>query len=455
MRVLVLDKHKQPLMPCKPARARQLLRDGKAAVYRRFPFTIILKERSGGETQPVSVKLDPGSKTTGIALIAEFQRGHVCVWGANLSHRGHLIKDALDSRRSVRRSRRNRKTRYRAPRFLNRTRTSGWLAPSLMSRVHNIETWTKKLMRFAPVIEAHVETARFDMQLLENPDIQGIEYQQGTLMDWEIREYLLYQHKHTCAYCGGVSGDLVLEKEHVHPRSLGGTNRLKNLVLACRNCNIDKGNLPLETWLITTRLKKGRLSKARVCGIQKVASGIRPALRDAAAVNATRYVVGRLIQQYLPTAFWSGGRTKKNRSDQGYNKDHWIDAACVGESGSNVILELENPLIISAKGHGSRQMCRMDRYGFPRTSAKGVNKVKGFRTGDIVIASVPSGKKVGVHKGRVAVRATGSFNITTPDVTVQGISFKHCSIIHRRDGYSYQNSTTTTNGGSEIRESVA
>src|SRR5688572_19407063 len=109
-RVLVLDKNKQALMPCHPARARELLREGKAVVFRKFAFTIILQEREGGESQPIAVKIDPGSKTTGIALVADFKRGKCVIWAAELIHRGQQIRDALLGRRQVRRSRRNRKT---------------------------------------------------------------------------------------------------------------------------------------------------------------------------------------------------------------------------------------------------------------------------------------------------------------------------------------------------------
>ena len=129
-RVLVVDKNRKPLMPCHPARARQLMREGKAKMLRRQPFTIILIEREDGETQPVTLKVDPGSKTTGIALVADFKRGKRVIWAGELTHRGQQIKDNLLSRRQTRKSRRHRKTRYRPARFNNRRRAKGWLPPS-------------------------------------------------------------------------------------------------------------------------------------------------------------------------------------------------------------------------------------------------------------------------------------------------------------------------------------
>jgi hypothetical protein len=190
-KVLVLDAKKKPLMPCHPARARELLNKSRAAVYKRYPFTIILKDRVGGDVQPVELKLDPGSKTTGIALVGYFERGLEIVFGANLEHRGHSIKKDLQSRRANRRARRNRKTRYRPARFNNRRRPKGWLPPSLMSRVFNVETWAFRLQKLIPITSIAVETVRFDTQKMQNNEVSGVEYQQGELAGYEVREYLL------------------------------------------------------------------------------------------------------------------------------------------------------------------------------------------------------------------------------------------------------------------------
>ena len=185
-RVLVIDKNKKALMPCHPARARELLTSGKAAVHRRFPFTIILKEREGGETQPVAPKIDPGSKTTGLALVADFQRGTCVIWAAELTHRGQAIRDALLSRSQQRRSRRARHTRYRPARFSNCRRNAAWLPPSLKSRIDNIWTWAVRLARRCPITSISQELVRFDMQLMENAEISGVEYQQGDLQGYEV-----------------------------------------------------------------------------------------------------------------------------------------------------------------------------------------------------------------------------------------------------------------------------
>ncbi|WP_448215598.1 RNA-guided endonuclease IscB [Endozoicomonas sp. 2B-B] len=439
-RVFVLDKDKKPLMPCHPARARKLLGKGKAAVFRRYPFTIILKEREGGVVQPLELKFDVGSKTTGIAVVADSDRGKKVVFAAELQHRGQRVKDSLESRRATRRARRNRKTRYRQARFDNRARPKGWLPPSLMSRVFNTETWTKRLCLKAPISDVAVERVKFDMQLMENPDISGVEYQRGTLFGNELRQYLLYRDGHKCSYCKGVSNDPILNIEHFKPKSLGGSNRISNLHIACRTCNEAKGSTQPEAWLKTISKKKNKLDTARVRNVTNILKGKKVnCLKDAAAVSATRNETARRVQAIgLPTTFATGGRTKFNRTQQGYKKEHWIDAACVGESGTSVYIpESTKPLIIKAMGRGSRQMCRVDKYGFPRTKAKGSKQVKGFQTGDIVKAIVPAGKRQGTYTGRVAVRTTGSFNIKTETDTIQGISWRNCQTVQLVDGYGY------------------
>src|SRR5436305_7127453 len=189
-KVFVLDTNKQPLNPVHPGRARLLLTQGKAAVWRRYPFTIILKKVvDEPEVTPLRVKLDPGSKTTGIAIVDD-ESGEV-VFAAELQHRGSAIKKAHDDRRAVRRSRRQRKTRYRKPRFAYRKRPKGWLPPSQISRITNVLTWVRRLQKFCPITTLSMELVRFDMQLMQNPNISGVEYKQCTLYGYEHRDYFI------------------------------------------------------------------------------------------------------------------------------------------------------------------------------------------------------------------------------------------------------------------------
>lgn len=423
-KIFVIDTQKRPLDPIHSAQARQLLRNKKAAIFRRFPFTIILKESHPDSTvQPLRLKLDPGAKNTGIALVND-ATGEV-VFAAELKHRGFAIRDALTSRRQLRRSRRNRKTRYRKPRFLNRTRPEGWLAPSLQSRVENIKTWVKKLCKLAPTEAISQELVRFDMQLMRNPEIQGEEYQQGTLAGYETREYLLEKWNRQCAYCGVK--DVLFQVEHIHPRAKGGSNSITNLTLSCEKCNTKKGTKDIKDFL---KKDPSKLTKI-------LAQAKRP-LADAAAVNTTRWALFKALRETgLPVETGSGGLTKFNRSQQKLEKTHWLDAACVGKSTPKLIIKCVKPLLIISNGHGSRQSCRTDKFGFPNRHVPREKIHFNFQTGDIVKAVVTTGKKVGNYVGKVAIRSSGSFNISTKKGLIQGISHKFCKRIHAKDGYSY------------------
>ena len=437
--------NKQPLKPCTPGMARSLLTAEKAAVFRTYPFTIILKKAvEKQEVKPCKIKIDPGSVTTGIAILEE----NKLIWAAELTHRGQQIKDDLESRRSLRRSRRGRKTRYRKPRFLNRTRKKGWLAPSLEHRVLTTMTWIKRFIKLCPINSIATELVRFDTQKLNNPEISGVEYQQGTLYQYEVREYLLEKFNRTCAYCGAKN--IPLEVEHIKPKSKSGSNRVYNLTIACVSCNQAKSNQDIRAFLASSPSV-----------LKRILTQAKAPLKDAAAVNATRWKLFNALKETgLSVTAGTGGQTKYNRTQQGLPKTHYLDATCVGDTPQLEILT-NQPLLIKCTGHGSRQVIHVDKFGFPRRNKSGelvrksahIKQVKGFQTGDMVRAIVPKGKKidrggcsrlesisnhgVGSYLGKIAVRSSGSFNIKTVNQTVQGISYKYCSIVHRKDGYLY------------------
>jgi 5-methylcytosine-specific restriction endonuclease McrA len=330
----------------------------------------------------------------------------------------------LLSRRQLRRGRRSRKTRYRPARFLNRTRPKGWLPPSLQHRVDTTFTWIDKLIKFAPVQSIAQELVRFDLQQIDNPEIVGVEYQQGTLAGYELREYLLEKWERKCSYC--EVENVQLQIEHIVPRAKSGSDRVSNLCLACESCNQKKGTLDIEIFLA----KKPDILK-------KILSQAKRPLRDAAAVNSTRWALFNALKTTeLPVTTGSGGQTKFNRIRLGLCKRHYLDAACVGKIDTLQVLT-KQPLIIKCQGHGTRQSCRTDKFGFPNRYVPKFKFVNGFQTGDIVKAIVTSGKKIGTYIGRIAVRSTGSFNISTQAGLVQGISHKYCQIVHAKDGYNY------------------
>ena len=417
-------------MPTSPKHAREWLTSGKAEVARRNPFTIRLLDRSGGEMQPMELKLDPGSKVTGAAMtVLGAKRGWHVVAAFELYHRGQAIRRALLSRRQLRSGRRNRKTRYRPARFFNRTRKAGWLAPSLQSRVDNIVTLTKRLVSVCPITSLPVEQVRFDTQLLQDASISGMDYQQGTLAGYEVREYLLEKWGRQCVYCCAHS--VPLQIDHLIAKSRGGSDRVSNLTLACGRCNQKKGNRELSEFL------NGKPDLAR-----KLLAQAKAPLKEAAAVNITRKTLVETLKTQFPqtpVSTSTGGRTKYNRTTQGYAKAHWLDAACVGETGNQVdVSEIQEITIMVAKGRGNRQMCCSDKHGFPRTQSKRAKRIYGFQTGDWVRLTQPSGKYRGTHEGVVAIRATGRFDIITADkhkITAPNTCFTQ---LQRFDGYTYQ-----------------
>lgn len=423
--VFVVDVNSKPLNPVHPGRARLLLKTGKAAVWRRYPFTIILqKEVEEPQIVPLRLKIDPGAGTTGLALVHDVT-GEV-VWAAELVHRGFAIKASMDQRRAVRRSRRRRHTRYRPPRFANRPRPQGWLPPSFESRIANVLTWINRLSKLSAVTAISLELVKFDPQAMQQPETEGVAYQQGELMGYELREYLLEKWQRKCAYCG--QEQIPLQIEHIIARAKGGSDRASNLTLSCQACNLAKGKQDIGDFLA---------DKPEV--LTRLLAHAKAPLRGAAAVNSTRWTLfQRLNALQVPLEIGSGGLTKYNRSKRNLPKTHWLDAACVGVSTPEQLkVGQVIPLVIKATGHGNRQMCGV-RHGFPIRHRKRQKVHHGYQTGDMVRAVVPAGKKAGTYIGRVLTRATGSFDLVTATGRIQGISHRHCTPIHRQDGYSYQ-----------------
>jgi 5-methylcytosine-specific restriction endonuclease McrA len=448
MQVFVVDKHKKPLTPCRPKRARILLRSGRAVVARRYPFTIRIKDRVVEESvvKPVRVKIDPGSRYTGIAVVQEDANAESSeakqrlIAGIEIEHRGKSISESMTKRANYRRRRRSANTRYRKPRFDNRTRPEGWIPPSLKHRVDTTISWVERLMKIAPVQGISVESVRFDTQKLNNPEISGVEYQQGELLGYEVREYLLEKWGRKCAYCG--TEGVPLEVEHIIPKSRGGSNRVSNLTLSCRKCNQKKGSRTAEEF-----------------GFPEMAKHAQKPLRDAAAVNATRNALVKELASFgLPVETGSGGRTKYNRMRLGIPKSHVFDALCVGKVDA-VSLDVESLLHVKCSGRGRYARTLPDAYGFPRTYLPRTKRFFGFATGDMVRANVPKGKYQGTYTGRIAVRKSGYFALSCGKEKV-AVKWDTCTALQRADGYGYMhtkiqrrwnaNSSPTLEEGEEL-----
>lgn len=415
--VFVLNKDKTPLSPCHEARARKLLRKGKAVIHKKYPFTIRLKEQK--EINPsykkeYRLKIDYGSRYTGLSILSRED----VLWLGEIHHKT-TIKKKLDDRRGHRRFRRN-KLRYRKPRFDNRKRPDGWLPPSLQSRVDNIESWVIKLQKLVPLTHISYENCKFDTQLMANPEVSGVEYQQGTLTGYNVREYLLEKFNRACIYCGVTN--VPLEVEHLIPKSRGGSNRVNNLGIACHDCNSDKNNQTPEEF-----------------GYPHIQKQVNKSLRDSALINATRWKVYEvLVSTGLPVECGSGARTKMNRIQLGLPKTHYYDSVCVGESTpTNLRFKIKTVLYIKNLGRGQYRRTNLNKHGFPRGYLARQKIFFGFQSGDIVKAVIPEGKKKGTWYGSVSCRKRGYFNINRKKGAVTDVHHRFCQLLQSADGYKY------------------
>ena len=306
MRVFVWNKRRKPLMPCSPAKARHLLKEKKAAVVRRTPFTIQLTIATGESKQPVTLGVDAGYKHVGLSASTEKAE----LYASEVELRQD-VSDLLSARRALRQSRRNRKTRYRAPRFDNRIRTKrkSWLAPSVENRINAHLSRIEAVLRLLPVTKITVETASFDMQLLKNPDISGKEYQEGEQLGfWNVREYVLFRDGHVCQHCHGRSKDPVLNVHHLESRRTGGDSP-GNLITLCETCH-----KALHRSEITLKTKRGQ------------------SFRAEAYMGLMRWeVLNRLKTSHpgLEVHNTYGYRTKYTRIVNGIDKSHCADAFCI------------------------------------------------------------------------------------------------------------------------------
>ena len=418
--VFVLDKSKKPLDMITNAEARILIRKKLAVIHKVYPFTIRLRDNSCvSKNRAYTVKLDPGSRHTGVAIVDDKDS---VVMLAEIEHRGHVIKKNLGKRRAVRNSRRQRKTRYRPARFLNRTKPKGWLAPSVKSRADNVINFIKKYKKLININKVMIESVSFDVSQMTSDDcLIGAGYQQGPLYQNELRNFIFSRSNNKCVYCGAKATEI----DHVVPRANGGTDSTYNLVASCRVCNQMKSNLSLKDF--------GKL-------VGKDFSKLEPKKlpKDASIVQSARnYMFQEITKLVSNTTLHDAWLTKYNRNQLGLSKEHYYDALSVGEVPTKFDFSTDKILLISAKGRGSRQMCRVNKYGFPRASAKASKSVNGFQTGDIVKAVVTKGSKIGEYLGRVAVKSDGYFNIQTKSKTIEGIGYKYCHIVQRSDGYLY------------------
>ena len=374
--VYVINKNGNPLMPCKPAKARHLLEAGKAKVVQRTPFTIQLLWDCEEDTQDITLGIDAGYSTVGYSAVSDDRE---LIAGETTLRND--IKRLLEKRAAYRRKRRSRKW-HREPRFNNRGK-KGWFAPSILHKLNSHIKLIEKLKSILPITKVVVEVASFDTQKMQKPEISGIEYQQGELQGYEVREYLLEKWGRKCAYCG--KRDVPLEIEHIVPRSRGGSDRVSNLTIACHKCNQTKGTQTAEEF-----------------GHPKIQAKAEKPLKATAFMNIVRR---RMVDQ-LECDSTYGYITKHDRIELGLPKSHATDAFVIaGGSG-----QMRSDSIIIG-----RQVRRQNRSLYKANFLKGgklkrntVKEVKGFKRFDKVKYNA---KECFVH----GLRSSGYFDIRSVD----------------------------------------
>ncbi|GBE55725.1 CRISPR-associated endonuclease Cas9 [archaeon BMS3Bbin15] len=332
--------HGKPLMPTTPGKARILLKQGKATVIQRTPFTIQLCYLTGKYKQDIELGIDAGYSTIGFSATTEKKE----LLSGELTLRKRISK-LLKQRRSYRRARRNRLW-HRKSRFNNRSKPEGWLAPSIQHKLETHLRLIEKLKKILPITKITIEVAKFDQQKMNKTEIKGVEYQQGELQGYEVREYLLEKWKHKCAYCG--KNNLPLEIEHIIPKIRGGTNRVSNLTLACHRCNQKKCD-----------------KTAAEFGYPEIQKKANQTLKSTAFMN----IVRKKVVNTLKCAWTYGYITKHDRIKLGLEKNHVNDAFVIagGTTQSRTIPDMatqtrRNNRSIQTNRKGHKPSIRRQRY---------------------------------------------------------------------------------------------
>lgn len=391
IKVYVLNKHGKPLMPCKPRKARILLKQKKAKVVNTCPFTIKLIYGSSGYKQKTILKMDTGSKNIGLSVVCPKTKEELYSGEVELRND---IQELLSTRKELRRSRRNRKTRYRKPRFKNRAIPKKWLSPSIKQKIQCHIQVVKDINKILSITNIIVETASFDIQKIKNLDINGKEYQEGEQLNfWNTREYVLFRDNHTCQYCKGKSKDKILNVHHIESRKTGG-NAPNNLITLCKTChdNYHKGKISLPK-----TIKRGM------------------SFKDATFMGIMRWALYEELKNIYgndKVSMTFGYITKNNRIENNLPKMHRIDALCIEEPNAKEYKRLSIYYYQRKIRCHNRQIHKQKASkGGKRKLNQAPYKVCGFRLFDKVLFN----KKICFISGR---RSTGYFKLITLDKTV-------------------------------------
>jgi N6-L-threonylcarbamoyladenine synthase len=403
--VYVLNQSGQPLMPTENhAKVRVLLKQGKAKVTKKCPFTIQLTYDGTKYTQKIILGVDSGSKHIGISATTKDK----VLYEADVELRNDIV-ELLSTRRELRRSRRNRKTRYRKPRFNNRKRKDGWLAPSVQQKVDSHLTMISKVHKILPVSDIVVEVASFDIQKIKNPTVSSTDYQQGEQLGFgNVREYVLFRDGHTCQCCKGKSKDKILNVHHIESRKTGG-DAPNNLITLCETCH--------------TGYHKGTVKFPKT-----IHRGM--SFKDAAFMGIMRWALYEKLKAIYPNVRLTYGYiTKNTRIENGLPKDHYIDARCI--SGNyNAASNGDVFYYKKVRCHNRQIHKNTILKGGYRKRNQAPYEVKGFRLYDKVLWK---GQKCFIF-GR---RSTGRMDLRLLDGTHinASVGFRDLKLLNMRNNY--------------------
>lgn len=389
MFVFVLNHHGEPLMPCKPSKARKLLNNGKAKLVKQTPFTIQLLFGSSGYKQEISLGVDAGTKHIGFSATTSTK---VLLEGEVRLRTD--IQDLLATRRAMRSARRSRKTRYRQARFLNRKKPKGWLAPSVQHKVDAHLKLVRMIHRLLPIKHLTIEVAQFDIQKIKSPDISGDLYQKGDQLGfWNVREYVFFRDKHICQHCKGKSKDKILNVHHIESRHTGG-DAPDNLLTLCETCHkkIHKENLE------HLFQRKSR------------------SFRDATQMTVMRWFIYNAVKETYPYVKLTYGFLTKNiRIQNGLEKRHAVDARCI--SGNPLSEEPNVSYLFRQVRANNRQLHKMT---IGKKGKRKANKAERFVRGYQLFDKVHYEGQTCFVFGR---RKTGYFDLRT----LQGVRVHKCA----------------------------
>ena len=417
MLVFVLNKHGKPLMPCKPRKARILLKEKKAKIVSYEPFTIQLLYGSSGYKQETTVGIDTGAKNIGVAVKTQ----NKVIAKGEIELRGD-IKSNLDTRRQYRRSRRNRKTRYRQARFNNRKKPDGWLPPSMQTRINHTFKWIDKFTSLLPNPKLIIEVGKFDIQKMQNPTIEGKEYQEGnTYGYYDVRYYVFARDNYTCQVC--KKQNKILQTHHIIYKSEGGSNRANNLITVCTDCHTHENH------------QQGQVFHKWMLEGKKL-----PSYKETPFMNTIRK---RIFKKYPNAEIVYGSYTTVKRKELGLEKTHYNDALAItgieeGFIDETSIFKIKQFRKKKRSLHeATARKGRKESNTTQKRNSKNTKYSNGFYLNDKVRIFDEIGFISGFCSGGCYVKDIEDNYITIPEKTYKQVSFRYLEFIRHNNNWQF------------------